>query len=119
MTDPHVAIGTASAAVAANATLNLTILYGHPENPEAFETYYANTHLQIADKISGDLRREYTKFLGDPMGGQPAFYRKAEFWFESPEAMQTALGSPEGMAASADLGNFATGGVSFLVGMIG
>ena len=29
----------------------LTVLYGHPEDTEAFEEYYANTHLPLAAKI--------------------------------------------------------------------
>ena len=42
----------------------------------------------------------------------------AEFWFSSPEAMQATMGSREGQAAAADLPNFATGGVTFLVGEV-
>ena len=36
--------------------VKLTVLYGHPEDPEAFEEYYANTHLPLAAKIP-DVQR--------------------------------------------------------------
>ena len=42
----------------------------------------------------------------------------AEFWFTSPEALQASMGSAAGIATAADLGNFATGGVTLLVGAI-
>ena len=93
----------------------LTVLYGHPTNPEAFEKYYAATHLPIAGKMTGFTRVELSKGLPGPDGGKPAFYRMAEFWFESASALQACMGSAEGRATSADLSNFATGGVTLLV----
>lgn len=93
----------------------LTVLYGHPTNPAAFEKYYAEVHLPIADKITGFTRFELSKGLPGPDGSKPAFYRTADFWFESPAAMQASMGSPEGQATAADLPKFATGGVTLLV----
>jgi len=93
----------------------LTVLYGHPTNPAAFEKYYAEVHLPLADKITGYLRAELSKGLGGPDGAKPAFYRAAEFWFESAAAMQACFDSPEGKATAADLANFATGGVTLFL----
>ncbi len=93
----------------------LTVLYGHPTNPAAFEKYYAEVHLPLADQIIGYQRCELSKGLPGPDGSKPAFYRTAEFWFESAAALQAAMGSPEGRATAADLANFATGGVTLLV----
>ena len=42
----------------------------------------------------------------------------AELYFSYPEALQTALGSPEGVATTGDLANFATGGATILVGTV-
>ncbi|MGB3091507.1 MAG: EthD family reductase [Chitinophagaceae bacterium] len=98
--------------------IKLTVLYGHPTDPAAFEAYYANTHLPIAAKISGFEKIEYTKFIGAPDGSPAAHYSMAEFWFTSPEALQAAMGSPEGQATAADLANFATGGVTLLIGAV-
>ncbi|MBK9939599.1 MAG: EthD family reductase [Chitinophagaceae bacterium] len=98
--------------------IKLTVLYGHPTDPAAFEAYYANTHLPIAAKITGFEKVELTKFIRAPDGSPAAHYRMAEFWFTSPEALQAAMGSPEGQATAADLANFATGGVTLMIGAV-
>jgi uncharacterized protein (TIGR02118 family) len=98
--------------------IKLTVLYGHPTDITAFENHYTNTHLPKAAKMKGHTKRELTKFLNAPDGSKAAYYRMAEFWFSSPEAMQTTMGSPEGQATAADLANFATGGATLLVGTV-
>ncbi|MCG2459267.1 EthD family reductase [Flavobacteriaceae bacterium F89] len=98
--------------------IKLTALYGHPTDAKAFEEYYANAHMAKASKMTGYEKLELTKFTGAPDGGKPAYYRMAEFWFSSPEAMQAMMGSPEGVAVAADLANFATGGATLLVGEV-
>jgi uncharacterized protein (TIGR02118 family) len=47
-------------------------------------------------------------------GSTPEFYQVGETVFESREAALAALGSPEGQAAAADIGNFADGGFVIL-----
>ena len=98
--------------------IKLTVLYGHPTDVSAFEEYYANTHLPIVANMKGFDKVEYTKFISAPDGSQAAYYRMAEFWFTSPEALQATMGSAEGQATAADLANFATGGVKLLVGAV-
>mgnify|MGYP003410316616 FL=1 len=98
--------------------IKLTVLYGHPTDVETFENYYTNHHLPTASKMEGHEKMELTKFLSAPDGGKPDYYRMAEFWFASPEALQKTMGSPEGQATAADLGNFATGGVKLLIGAV-
>jgi uncharacterized protein (TIGR02118 family) len=93
----------------------LTVLYGHPSDPAAFEKYYAEVHLPLADKIAGYTRVELSKGLPGPEGAKAAFYRTAEFWFESTAALQACFDSPEAKATAADLANFATGGVTLFV----
>jgi uncharacterized protein (TIGR02118 family) len=92
--------------------IKLTVLYGHPTNPAAFEKYYAEKHLPLAGKMLGFTRIELSKGLPGPDGAKPAFYRTAEFWFESATALQACMSSAEGQATAADLPNFATGGVT-------
>lgn len=98
--------------------IKLTVLYGHPTDVLVFENYYANTHLPKATKMTGHEKLELTKFLNAPDGAKPDYYRMAEFWYKSPEAMQEAMNSPEGQATAGDLSNFATGGVTLLAGVI-
>jgi uncharacterized protein (TIGR02118 family) len=50
------------------------------------------------------------------LDGSPApYYLLAELSFASAEALNAALGSPEGRATAADLANFADGGVTMFV----
>lgn len=98
--------------------IKLTVLYGHPKDAQAFEAYYAATHLPLVDAIPGMARAELTRFSGTPDGAAPAYYRMAELYFPSPAQMQASMGSAEGEAAVADIGHFATGGVSVLVGEV-
>jgi len=93
----------------------LTILYGHPTDPAAFEHYYAETHLPIAAKVEGLERAEFSKVIGTPDGSAPAFYRIAELWFESLADLQAVMATPAARAAVADIANFATGGVTTLI----
>ncbi|MEO8112061.1 MAG: EthD family reductase [Ginsengibacter sp.] len=98
--------------------VKLTVLYGHPTDVEAFEAYYADTHIPLALTMKGHDKVELTKFISAPDGGHLAYYRMAEFWFTTAEALQATMGSPEGQATAGDLANFATGGVSFMVGAV-
>jgi uncharacterized protein (TIGR02118 family) len=98
--------------------IKVTILYNHPNDPETFEQYYAQTHLPLASKMQGITRLELTRFGPGPDGTKPAYYRMAELYFPSEDQLQTTLGSAEGQAAVADLSNFATGGVTILVGSV-
>jgi uncharacterized protein (TIGR02118 family) len=94
------------------------VLYGKPTDEAAFEGYYANTHLPIAGKIPGVRRFEAGRIVGTPDGGEPPYYRAAELWFDSLEAMEAAMSSPEGQATVADLPNFATGGATVMVAAV-
>ncbi|QBN17980.1 EthD family reductase [Flavobacterium nackdongense] len=98
--------------------IKLTVLYGQPTDSEAFESYYANIHLPLASKMTGHEKVEFTKFLDGADGEKPLYYRMAEFWYSNIEIMQRAMGSPEGQTTTADLSNFATGGVTLLVGEV-
>jgi len=98
--------------------VKLIVQYGHPEDTEAFESYYSETHLPIAAKIQGINKVEVTKFIGTPDGGKPSQYRMAELYFDSIEELQKQMGSPEGQAAVNDIPNFATGGVDVMIGEV-
>jgi uncharacterized protein (TIGR02118 family) len=98
--------------------VKVTILYGHPDDSQAFERYYKETHLPLAAKMKGVDRLELTKFGIGPDGNEPAYYRMAELYFTGETQLQATLDSPEGKAAVADLSNFASGGVTLLKGLI-
>jgi uncharacterized protein (TIGR02118 family) len=98
--------------------IKLTVLYGHPTDRAHFEYYYSNTHLPIASKMKGIEKVEYTKFISAPDGTKPAHYRMAEFWFQSAQDLAMTMDSPEGKAAGADMSNFASGGVTLIIGSV-
>jgi uncharacterized protein (TIGR02118 family) len=98
--------------------MKLTVLYGHPTSADAFEKYYKATHMPLVAKMKGVARTELTKFVGAPDGGKPAFYRMAELYFANQAEMEKTLGSAEGQATVGDLPNFASGGVTVVVGAV-
>ena len=98
--------------------MKVTVLYGHPKSPDDFEKYYESTHLPLAGKIMGVERLELTRFVSAPDGGKPAFYRMAELYFATQVQLEQSLESAEAQATVADFDNFATGGVTVLIGSV-
>ena len=45
------------------------VLYGPPEDPDAFERYYAETHMALAKAIPGLQRFEAAQGIATPDGG--------------------------------------------------
>lgn len=90
----------------------MTILYGVPTDPDRFRRYYYDTHIPIAKRMKG-LTGWNLSWIDDPAS---QYLLVAELYAESAAAMDAILASPEGVAASADLDNFVTGGVVFLRG---
>jgi uncharacterized protein (TIGR02118 family) len=95
--------------------VKLTVLYGQPKDPAAFERYYLDTHTPIAQQVKGLRRFEIAKVVGTPDGKPSPYCRIADLYFDSAEQMQQSLGSKEGQAAAADIANFASGGVTLLI----
>ncbi len=98
--------------------MKLTVLYNHPDDVDAFESYYADTHSPLVLKMPGLDKMELTRFVAAPGGGAPAYYRMAELYFGSQAQMEQALMSPEGKATAADLKNFAGAGYTMLIGTV-
>ena len=95
--------------------VKVTVLYGEPQDPAAFEEYYLERHIpEFGVKIPGLITADISKSVktGEE---KPPYYRIADLWFKDMAVMTQALGSPEGKAAVADVGTFATGGYKVLV----
>ena len=84
----------------------LTVCYGHPTDPAAFDAHYTNTHAPLAEKIPGMASYTY-RHTASLDGTPPPYYLIAELSWPSQEAMGAALGSPEAQAA--------TGGVTIFI----
>jgi uncharacterized protein (TIGR02118 family) len=72
---------------------------------DEFRDYWRNTHGPIAAKMPG-LKKYVQNQALMTEEGEPPVAGIAEVYFDSVEAMQDALSSPEGEAALADLSNF-------------
>ena len=94
----------------------LYAIYQQPADAARFDAYYFDTHVPLAKTIPG--LRSYEVTHGDVMGmaGKHAVYLVATLQFDSMAAIAAAMASPQGQAAAADLANFATAGVEFLMG---
>src|SRR5690625_3755562 len=93
-----------------------TILYGHPDDPEAFDRYYREVHIPIARQMQGLTGWTITWLEPDVNGNPPEYYLIAELWAESRQALQAILASEAGQAAARDVEEFATGGAALLFG---
>ena len=94
--------------------IRLTVLYGHPENPEEFQRYYRQTHIPLARKMKGLKGWTIGMCESAAEGEQSPYYMIVGLYAESREAMEAILASPEGQATVADVPNFASGGVTFM-----
>jgi uncharacterized protein (TIGR02118 family) len=90
------------------------VLYNQPADSAAFDRYYRETHVPIANRIPGLRSCSVSQGpVAALAGGAP--YLVAILNFDSMAELQAALASPEGQATAADLANFATGGATILV----
>jgi uncharacterized protein (TIGR02118 family) len=94
----------------------LTALYNHPEDVEAFDKHYDEVHGPLAVKFPGLQRFTISRPGPDPDGNKPAYHLIAVLDWADEAAFQAAAGSPEMEAALADLPNFAGAGVTILTG---
>lgn len=92
----------------------LTVLYGHPTDPAAFDRYYYEHHIPLAKKMQGLKGWTIGKCEATVAGEKSDYYMIVSLYAESREALEATLGSPEGQAAVADVPNFATGGATFM-----
>lgn len=93
----------------------LVVLYNTPPDPAAFDTYYFESHVPLANKIPGI--RKYSVSQGPVMtpAGPSAYHLIATLDFDDMAAVQNAFASPEGQAAAADVQTFAVAGLEMLI----
>lgn len=113
-----VLLATSARADDTKGAIKVTVLYGAPKDPAAFEGYYAATHMPLVYAVQGIARIELAKPLPGPDGTAPAYYRITELWFESMQAMQGVTSRPEWKKIVDDVPNFATGGATILVSLV-
>ncbi|HAL55345.1 MAG TPA: EthD family reductase [Bacteroidetes bacterium] len=97
--------------------VKLIALYRTPDDPDSFSTHYSDIHTPLVKKMPGLRKLEVARITGAPIG-EPKHSLIAEMYFDSDEAMQRALASPEGKAAARDLMEFAGNLVSMFFAIV-
>jgi uncharacterized protein (TIGR02118 family) len=90
-------------------------LYKRPDDAQAFNRYYFETHVPLAKTLPGLRHYEVSDGPVAGLTGATDIFLVAVLSFDSKEAVQEALTSKEGQATAADLANFATGGVELIL----
>src|SRR6185437_2419972 len=97
----------------------VTVIYNTPKDSSAFESYYSATHLPLVGAGQGEIgftRADLTRFESNLDGSAPAEYRQAALCFSSMDALKKGIATPAFKKVGDDLGNFATGGLTGLIG---
>ena len=98
----------------------VTVIYKTPKDTAAFERYYADTHLPLVTANQSEIgfeRAELTRFDSNLDGSPPAWYRQAELYFPSMDALKKGVATAGFKKVADDLGKFATGGLDALIGI--
>ena len=96
----------------------VTVLYNQPKDTAEFEKYYRTIHVPLVvsnqDEI-GFTRADLTKFTSTPDGKKPTYYRQAELYFPSMEALKKGIATPGFEKVASDLKYFASGGSTAMI----
>lgn len=71
-------------------------IYRRVDDEDALETFFATTHLQLAEKLPGLLKSEVSRIHGKP-GGESRYHLMYELYFESRLWFDRALATPTGV----------------------
>jgi uncharacterized protein (TIGR02118 family) len=91
-------------------TVKLTVVYGTPEDKDAFDQHYRDVHMPIVERWPGVERVELATVTGGPGGSPSPYHLIAEIYFADGAALDAALGSPAGREAGKDFMSIATPG---------
>jgi uncharacterized protein (TIGR02118 family) len=96
-------------------SIKLIVAYPQPKDASAFEKVYLEEHIPMAvAKLQGKTKMVATKVLQSPQG-EPPFYRIAEIYFPSIEALQQCAESEGGKETVANAMKISTGGVPVMM----
>src|SRR6185503_11399049 len=97
----------------------VTVIYNQPKSASAFEKYYWASHIPLVGTKQaevGFVGAELTKFDATLDGKKPTYYRQAVLWFNNMADLEKGIATPGFKEIGDDLGRFATGGLTALVG---
>jgi uncharacterized protein (TIGR02118 family) len=113
-----IAVETGDKGTAACPAL-VTVIYNQPKDSAAFEQYYKDTHLPLVSAGQSEIgftRADLTRFESNLDGSAPAEYRQAELCWNSMDELKKGTATEAFKKVGGDLPNFATGGLTGLIG---
>jgi uncharacterized protein (TIGR02118 family) len=96
----------------------LVVLYGSPDDLDAFDAHYRDVHVPLVEKVPGLDKFEWGTFVAAADGGEQTFHLIAELHFADPDALQAAMASDAGKAAGDDYGKIAPPGSRMFVAVM-
>ena len=76
--------------------IKITVLYGHPDDPAAFERHFDDVHIPLVNAMPNLRRFEKALVVATSDGSAPPYYRVVELYFDSEEELQASRATPEG-----------------------
>src|SRR3954465_11245332 len=94
--------------------VKITITFGPPTDPDAFEHHYVGTHAPLVHDLPGLRAYEYGRALTNFDGtATEAFW--VSLTFPTEDAIHAAFASPAGKKTTDDMSNFITGSMKSVV----
>src|SRR5260370_31967728 len=91
-------------------SVKLVVVYPRPKDAGAFENIYQTEHVPLAvARLAGKTKMVASKVLGSPQG-TPLFYRVAEVYFPSMQALEACAASAGGQETLAHAAKISSGG---------
>src|SRR6266853_5674984 len=91
-------------------SVKLVVIYPRPKDVDAFEHIYQTEHVPLAvARLAGKSKMVASKVLASPQG-TPPFYRIAEVYFPSMQALEACAASDGGKETLAHAAKICSGG---------
>ena len=95
--------------------VKITITFGPPQDPEAFERHYVSVHAPLVEVLPGLRAYEFGRALTNFDGSPPEAFWVVSLTFDDEAAMRAAFASPAGQKTVEDMPNFITGPMKSVV----
>ena len=93
----------------------ITITFGPPADPDAFERHYRGVHAPLVQQLPGLRAYEFGRVLTNFDGSPPDAFWVVSLTFDDADAMHASFASEAGQNTTADMPNFITGTMKSVV----
>ena len=98
--------------------IRVTVIYGPPANASAFDVHYRDVHCKLVEKMPYLRHFTYSRGVVSSSDAAKPVHLVAFLDYDTRADLEASLGSEEGIAAVADVANFADGGATILTAEI-